>query len=80
MAKKLVCVLVVSTVALLFAGCGGSGLSPAQQEVCDQLNARKKDLEKSLKELEGQRFKGTERDKINSYLSYNLTKRAEAGC
>ncbi len=80
MAKTLAGVLAVSMAALLFAACGGSGLSPAQQEVCDQLNAEKKDLEKSLKSLEGQRYVQMERSRIEKSLKSNLTKRAEAGC
>ena len=37
MAKTLAGVLAVSIAALLFPACGGSGLSPAQQERCDLL-------------------------------------------
>lgn len=37
MKRNLAGVVAVSISALLFAGCGGSGLSPAQQERCDEL-------------------------------------------
>ncbi len=37
MVKSLAGILAVSIAALLFAACGGSGLSPAQQERCDEL-------------------------------------------
>ncbi len=40
MAKTLAGVLAVSIAALLFAGCGGSGLSPAQKERCDRLQEK----------------------------------------
>ncbi len=40
MAKTLAGVLAVSIAALLFAACGGSGLSPAQEERCDSLQKK----------------------------------------
>ena len=40
MAKTLAGVLAVSIAALLFAGCGGSGLTPAQKERCKELARR----------------------------------------
>jgi hypothetical protein len=75
MAKTLVGVLAVSMAALLFAGCGGSGLSPAQQEVCDQLNAKKKELEANIESRDWKTRSWAEKS-----LPSNLKQRAEAGC
>jgi hypothetical protein len=81
MAKTLAGILAVSMAALLFAGCGDNGpkMSPAQKELqkkaCDELNAKKKQLEATIK--------GTDwraRDKAETSLESNLKQRAEAGC
>jgi len=88
-AKTLAGVLAVSIAALLFAGCGGgSPLSPAQKEVCDQLNSKKKELESQLKKSEEfyannpHNRVDKQRDLKNreSALNYNLRQRADAGC
>lgn len=90
MAKTLAGVLAVSITALLFAGCGGSGLSPAQQEVCDQLNAKKREIENRIESwkvtVEEWRAAGS-RAAINpstaqleSELQRNLKERAASGC
>jgi hypothetical protein len=75
-AKTLAGVVAVSIAALLFAGCGGGGskLSPAQKELCDQLNARKKRLDAQFNENTSLRLE-TEQS-----LAANLRERAEAGC
>ena len=70
-------VLAVSIAALLFAACSGSGLSPAQKERCDQLEAKKK-------EIEANAF--IKKEIVKGGMSYpdqletNLKQRAEAGC
>ena len=54
MAKTLAGVLAVSIAALLFAGCGDSKPSPAQleEEKCERLNKRSRDLENAINRLE----------------------------
>ena len=52
MAKTLAGVLAVSIAALLFAGCGRSGLSPAQKERCEEIKlflAKDKQTKESAK-------------------------------
>jgi hypothetical protein len=75
MVKSLAGCLAVSITALLFVGCGGSGMSPAQQELCDQLNARKKELEATIKGGDWKSKYSAEKS-----LPGNLKQRAEAGC
>ena len=48
MKRNLVGVMAVSIAALLFAGCGGSGLSPAQKERCEELRSIQKGLRDAL--------------------------------
>ena len=77
MAKTLAGVLAVLITAFLFSGCGGSGLSPAQQEVCDRLKAKKQEIEANAfikKEI----VKGGM--SYPEQLELNLKERAEAGC
>ncbi len=76
MKRNLAGVVAVSIAALLFAGCGdgGSKLSPAQKELCDQLNAYKKRLDLQFNEDTTRRFQ------IEQSLAANLKERAEAGC
>ena len=52
MAKLAAGVLAVSIAALLFAGCGDQ--SPAQK-ICDDLEARRKDLEVTVAQFRGVR-------------------------
>ena len=40
MAKTFAGILAVSITALLFAGCGGSDMTPAQKERCEELGRR----------------------------------------
>ena len=75
MKRKLLGVMALSIAALLFTGCGGSGLSPAQQEVCDQLNAKKKELEANIESRDWKTRYWAEKS-----LPSNLKQRAEAGC
>ncbi len=66
--------------ALLFAACGGSGLSPAQQEVCDQLNAKKKAIEAEIDQFD-QLYGGKNgRLAYDKELQASLKERAAANC
>ena len=79
MAKTLAAILAVS-IATLLAGCGGSGLSPAQQEVCDQLNAKKKAIEAKIDD-HNQLYPGNDgRLAYDRELQASLKERAAASC
>jgi hypothetical protein len=89
MAKTLARVLTVSIAALLFAGCGGSGLSPAQKERCDRLAdqmASDEALMRSLRLKYGPdtgKWPITDSAKSNgasSRMDSNSRERAQLGC
>ena len=78
MAKKTAGVLALSLAALLFAGCGGgSKLSPAQKERCDQLEKATTKAEELMRDPN---VDASSKNGLITVIEKNRKERASLGC